>query len=93
MPYKKTYRKKPRTKSYRKKYNRRYNKKLILGNPKQKVYYFKRHVELSAVVAAADGVDTFQNYQFSMADLDNFNDFTNLFDYYKINAVKIRFMP
>lgn len=66
---------------------------MIIGNPQQKVFYFKRFAGMTSVTASADGTDTFQNYQFRLADVPGFTEFTTLFDFYKIKAIKIKFLP
>lgn len=74
--------------------NRRYRKKFTrLGNKNQKVFYYKRNCSLPPLVAGADGNDSFINYTFSLDDIASETDFTNLYDAYKIKAVKLRFLP
>lgn len=93
MPYRKTNRRTTR-KSYRKpRYTKRYRRKMITGNPRQKVFYYKRVVKLANFVAGADGANTFQNYMFILTDVPNYTDFTNLYDFYKIAAVKLNILP
>lgn len=86
---------KRRVRRNRRTYKRkRYNKKLLIGNPKQKVFYFKRFVGgLASFVAGADFADSFANYTFRLADVPGFTEFTTLFDFYKIKAVKLVFLP
>lgn len=94
--YKRSYRRRRfnRNKLARKKmvlYSKRIPK--VLGYPRQKVYYFKRHFNMAPILAPADGVDVLGAYGFAISDLPNYTDFTNLFDFYKINKVVVRFMP
>lgn len=91
MPYRRrrTYRKRPTAKrSYRRRFRTRtrYNKR---GT---KLYLFKRHVDFGELTI--DNVNfTYSSYNFSLSDLPSATDFTNLYDQYKINCVKIRFLP
>jgi len=95
MPYyrkRRNYRKrKPMTR------NRRYRKKFTrsgaLGNKNQRVFYYKRFVSLSSFLAGADGADKIQTYTFKLDDMASVTDFTNLYDAYKINAVKVTCLP
>lgn len=77
-----TYRRK---RTYRKK--RTYKKKKISN----KTHMFKRNVELLDV--ASGTTDTFGAYSFSLADLPDYAEFTNLYDSYRINMVKVSFIP
>lgn len=72
---------------------KRMNVKLALGNPKQKVYYFKRHVNYGTISAAGDGAQINWSTNFILEDVPGYTEFTALFDSYKINAVKIAFLP
>lgn len=76
-------------------FRRRYpiRRTAALGNPKQMVYYFKRFCELPSIVAVADGADVLDSLTFTLVDLPAPTDFTNLFDWYKINYVVIKFLP
>lgn len=94
MPYKRTYRKR----TYRRKtglkrtYRRRFNTRNRYNKRGQKLYLFKRHVDFGQLVI--DNIaDTFRTFNFSLQDVPNETDFTNLYDVYKINAVKITFIP
>lgn len=53
---------------------------------------FKRNVSLG-VVTISNISDTFGAYDFSLNDVPNSAEFTDLFDMYKINCVKITFLP
>lgn len=88
-----TGRRKGRRINRRRKVIRRYNRRMMLGNPKQKVFFFKRNVALANYLADADGADALQQYTFNLSDVPGYTEFTALFDFYKINAVKVRFIP
>lgn len=64
-----------------------------IGNPRQKVWYFSRHCELTSVPAGADGTDALVTRTFTLVDLPAPTDFTNLFDWYKINYVVVKMLP
>jgi len=86
---KRTYRKKRSTnRTYRKRFTRRsrYSKR------GQKIYMFKRHCTLSPFVVS-NTINSNAAYNFSLQDLPNYTEFTNLYDMYKINAVKLTMLP
>lgn len=70
------------------KYNRssRYNRK------GEQVYQFKRFVDLG-IFAADSALDQFQAFSFELNNVPGFSEFTQMYDFYKINAVKISFIP
>lgn len=72
---------------------RRPRRMRIMANPRQKVYYFRRNVELANYLADADGADSLQQYTFSLQDVPGYSEFQVMFDFYKINAVKVMFIP
>lgn len=78
----------------RKKYNKYYETKMMRGNPRNRVFFFKRNVNLSAdFTADADGADSLQAYTFTFANVPGVAEFTALFDYYRINMIKVIFVP
>lgn len=82
-------RKRPtRGRTYRRKFRRgtRYNKR------GQKVYLFKRHCDFGELTLS-NITNTYQGYYFDLSQVPNNNEFTDLYDQYKINAVKITFLP
>lgn len=93
MVYRKrrTYRKKrySRNRTYRRKFTRRtmrYNKR------GQKVYLFKRFLGLG-VTPVSNVAPTLYTIDFRLNQLPNYTEFTDLYDQYKINAVKLSFLP
>lgn len=64
-----------------------------LGYPKQRVYYFTRYGELSALTAGNDGTDVLVTKTFTLVDIPAPTDFTALFDWYKINYVVVTLLP
>lgn len=92
MPYPKRYR---RRKKFNKKrtYRKKFTKRMIVGNPRQKVYYYKRFCVRLAVLAANVGNDTFASYFFTLDNLPGYTEFTSLYDAYKFCGVKIKFLP
>lgn len=94
MPYRRTYRKRrprryTRNRAYRRKYRRSYRYSKKTG---QKVYLYKRHCDFGELsvsnVSGAQG-----SYVFRLSQLPSVNEFTTLYDMYKINAIKIVFLP
>lgn len=67
---------------FRKKYNKR----------GQRLYRFIRYADFGSIFIN-NLTDTYGSLQFSLNDLPNYTEFTNLFDMYKINAIKITFSP
>lgn len=93
MPYyrkKRVYRKKRSVKRYRRKYSRIPRKSL--GNPNQKVYYFTRYASLGEIQVAATG-NQYGGSVFSLDQVPGYAEYTAMFDFYKIKAVKIQFVP
>lgn len=60
---------------------------------RSRVHNFKRTVYLNGAISGSTLLDTFGRSGFSLANVTNYTEFTNLFDMYKINGIKIRFMP
>lgn len=77
----------------RKKFNRKYRIPRAIGNPRQKVYYYNRNVNLRSCLALTDGTDYLDTFTFKLDDVSGYTDFTNLYDFYKIKAIKMRFIP
>ena len=60
---------------------------------KQPVQYFKRTDYLSGAITASSLADTFGTYVFSLAQIPDVSDFTNLYDQYQIKMVKWTIIP
>ncbi|AUM61706.1 capsid [uncultured virus] len=95
MPYRRTYRKRTyrkrytRNRTYRRKYRRPYRYSRKTG---QKVYLYKRHCDFGEInVSNLTGAQG--SYIFKLSQLPSVAEFTNLYDTYKINAVKLVFLP
>jgi len=58
-----------------------------------KIYNFKRTCELPNVQTVAGITPTVFTYRFNLTQLSSYNEFTNLFDFYRIKGVKITFYP
>lgn len=80
---------------------RRYRRKNYRGRRKtskkniklaKKVSYFTRHCAL-VDFTISNTVFTYASFNFSLNDLPNYSEFTSLYDMYKLNAVKITFLP
>jgi len=85
-----TYRRKryTRNRSYRRRFRRatRYSKR------GQKIYLFKRTARYGSVTAN-NIADVKDGYSFTLDQVPNYTEFTALYDQFKINAVKISFLP
>lgn len=94
MPYRRTYRKR----TYRKRtglkrnYRRRYRTRTRYNKRGQKLYLFKRHVDFGELTIS-NSINTYAAYNFSLSDVPNSSEFTSLYDQYKINCVKLKFLP
>lgn len=94
MVYRKSYRKK-RYNKYRRtkrKFSSR-NNRMRIGNPKQRVFYYKRFTGLDGLLAGTDGEDSLKSYTFKLSDIPGLDNFTLLYDAYKINGIQVRFLP
>lgn len=58
----------------------------------QQLYLFKRFADFGEFTIS-NSVNTFSAYNFSLNDVPNSTEFTSLYDMYKINAIKIEFLP
>lgn len=77
-----------RKRNYRKKFNRRYR----TSRRGQRLYLYKRFCDYGELTIS-NAVNTYAAYNFSLSDLPNYTEFTSLYDMYKVNAVKITFIP
>jgi len=84
---KRTYKKKRYAK--KKFYKKKYLPRRSITN---KIYQFKRTFESSSITVAPAGFAQ-SVYSWSLGNLPNVTDFTNLFDMYRICGIKIRFVP
>lgn len=95
MPY---YRYRRRRTTYRRRtgikraYRRRFRARTRYSKRGQKLYLFKRFCDYGEL-SISNALPTFSAYNFSLSDLPNSTEFTSLYDMYKINCVKISFIP
>lgn len=83
-----------RTRYGRKKaYRRRFRKSTRYSKRGQKLYLFKRFTGAYGQLVISSLTDTYAGYQFALRDLPNYTEFVALYDMYKINAIKISFIP
>lgn len=59
----------------------------------QKTYYFKRFTNRLGPITVDNINPLLVGFNFSLDDLPNYQEFTNLYDTYRLNAVKITFLP
>lgn len=88
--YRKRYTKKKSVRRYRKRYAKRIPR--ALGSTKQKVFYFTRYADMGTITATSTSTQ-YGGSVFSLSDVPNFGEFTTLFDFYKIKAIKLSFIP
>lgn len=91
MPYRRNYRKRP-TLRRRRRYTRRRTMRRPLTQRALKVHHFKRTFALDYITSAA-GSDVLGAYSFTLSQLPNYTEFTNLYDQYRINKILIKFVP
>lgn len=91
MPYRRNYRKRP-TLRRRRRYTRRRIMRRPLTKRALKVHHFKRTFALDYITSAA-GADVLGAFNFYLAQLPNYTEFTNLYDQYRINKILIKFVP
>lgn len=60
---------------------------------KQPVQFFKRTQYLSGFLSNSTANDVFGAMVFTLSSIPNVTDFTHLYDQYKINGVKVSFIP
>lgn len=95
MPYYRRYRKR---RTYRRRvgpkrtYRRRFRARTRYSKRGQKIYLFKRFCDYGEVTIS-NTLPTFGAINFSLNDLPNNTEFTSLYDMYKINCVKLQFLP
>lgn len=75
-------------------------RRIVMRRPMRpsSIHYFKRTVKISDVTASFNSATmTYTNiagaYVVSLDTLPNYTEFTNLYDQYKINGVKLSFVP
>lgn len=89
---KRTYRRRRPTTTRKTNYRKRFTRKSRYSKRGQKLYLFKRHVDYGEFTIS-NTINTYTGYNFSLNDLPSASEFTNLYDMYKINCVKITFLP
>lgn len=94
MVYRRTYRRRTtRRRGYKRTYRKRFTRKYRYSKRGQKIFLYKRHTGIFGVIQAQASLETFGALNFSLNDLPNYTEFTNLYDMYKINCVKVTFWP
>lgn len=88
--YRKRYSKKKSMRRYRKRYTRRVPRSL--GNPKQKIFYYTRFCDLGTITSTSAST-TYGASSFNLSQVPGYTDFTALYDFYKIKAIKLSFVP
>lgn len=91
MPLRRNYKKRYPKRS-RKSYRRRFKRRSMLNRRGERKFMYTRNCD-RGVLTLTSGSSTFAGFDFSLNDLPNNSEFTALYDNYKINAVKISFIP
>lgn len=66
---------------------------LAMRKATQGTHHFKRTVYYNGAINGSNVIDQFGALQFNLSALPAYTEFTNLFDMYRINKVKVTFMP
>lgn len=86
-----TYRKK-RSYGRKRNYRQRFKRTYRYSKRGQKLFLFKRFCDYGELTIS-NATNTYASYNFSLVDLPSYTEFTSLYDMYKINAVKLTFLP
>lgn len=68
-------------------------KPMIRGRVRQPVHYFTRFQDGGTIVAATSTTTTFATFFLRLQDIPGYTEFQAMYDFYKINAVQVRFIP
>lgn len=93
MARKRGYTRRRKTYGRRRNYRRRFKTNTRYSKRGQKLYLFKRFTGAYGQLVISSLTATYAGYEFALRDLPNYTEFTALYDMYKINAVKISFIP
>lgn len=63
------------------------------GKIQQPVHYFTRFGNKTSISGTSGTTNTYGQIHFELADLPSFAEYTALYDFFKINAVKVMFIP
>lgn len=84
------------------KFSRRTRRRTRMRVPRRRallsnnVHHFKRTAELTAIVgatAAGTPIDTLGALQFTLSQVPNVSEFSQLYDMFRVNAIKVSFVP
>lgn len=89
MAYRRRYKKRT---SRKRNYRRRFRRSYRYSKKGQKVFLYKRFVDLGTI-AADSALNVYSGFDFRLNDLPGWSEFQSLYDSYKINAIKIKFIP
>lgn len=82
------------SKKTRKNYRKRYTKRIprYLGNPKQAMFYYTRYADFGSITSTSASTQ-YGASAFNLTQVPGYTDFTALYDFYKIKAIKLSFIP
>jgi len=90
----KTYGRRPyRKRTYNRTYRRRWTRRSRYNKRGQKVYLYKRLCGRFGTVSVGAVSDAFYGFEFRLDQVPNYTELTALYDQYKINAIKVHFLP
>jgi len=97
MPYRRYSTRKKRF-ARRRRYTGRYAKKQMLkpimnGRLRQPIHYFTRHVDFGTISGDGTGTETLGSFYFRFSEVPGYAEFSAMYDYYQIKAVKVTFIP
>lgn len=92
MVYRRTYRKRNYRRRTKRSYRRRFRKTSRYNKRGQKIYLYKRTADLGTITANNLAFQGY-GYDFSLSQVPNFAEFQQLYDQFKINGIKIVFVP
>ena len=94
MPYRRTYRRRRTYKrpSRNRTYRRRFKARSRYSKRGQKLYLFKRQAGLGQLVMQ-NILPTYAGFTFNLSQVPGVTEFQNLYDQYKINCIKVMFLP
>lgn len=87
------YRRRVRNRKYRPRRRRRTFKRKWATRKNNQIHYFKRFVSLGSITMAAGSTETLGSLVFQLDDVPDFAEFKAMYDCFKINRVKLMFIP
>lgn len=95
MVYRKTFKKRPYKKygNTKRMMKRQMLKPKMNGKLRQPVHYFTRFQAAGDVTVVDNATNSFGVQYFELANVPGYTEFSAMYDFYKINAVQVKFIP